>query len=702
MAGERGAVLAITSAKGGVGKSVFAANFAVALLRETRGKVVLLDLDLTGPGDAALALGLPSPRRAASDLAPLIGSMPPAMLKGYLDTHSSGIAVMRACHRPEEARELTPPVLGQVVDFMAQAFDLVLMDLATGFGPHNQACLEAASHIFTLLTPDLMAINHTRAGLETLQGLGFSRQVVSVILNRHRQDGGYPPEVVGTKLGRPIDGVVPEAGEDMTASLTQGLPLMLSQPRHPYSKAQDELAAWFWSQGLAEGGGARRAPGQATEQAAAGLSQGQIDAVKLAIHDRLLDEMDLRRMDTEVQNDPAKMAELKQETKKLIDRLVDEEGEDITDRATRQRISVEIVNEALGLGPLEELLSDPEVTEIMCNGHQTIYVERRGRLELSGQRFLSQKHLRASIERIVAPLGRHVDELSPMVDARLAGGSRVNAVIAPLALDGPLLTIRKVADKPLTVEDLIQLGSLNRALVELMECCVKAHLNILVSGGTGSGKTTLLNVLSSYIPDGERIITIEDSAELMLRQRHVCRMESRPPSLEGTGEITIRDLVRNALRMRPDRIVVGECRGGEALDMLQAMNTGHDGSMTTIHANSPHDSMRRLETLVMFAGLDLPSRAVREQIGSAIHMIIHQSRLPDGSRKIMNVTEVTGLDQEEGVMLQEIFSFRQTGVDEQGRIQGDFVASGFIPTFMTTLEDKGFSVPREIFMESYL
>ncbi len=699
MKAERGAVLALTSAKGGVGKSVLAANLAVALLRETRQRVALLDLDLAGQRDAALALGLPNPRRAVTDLAPLLGSMPPAMLKGYLDTHSSGIAVMCACHRREQTDELTPEVLRDTVVLVSQAFDLVILDLGTGFDQYNQACLEAAGHILMVLTPDLMAINHTRAGLETLQGLAFSAHMVSLILNRQREEG-LNPKVVGAKLGREIAGSVPEAGEDMTASLTQGLPLMLAQPRHPFSRALDELAAWMWSEGLARPGGTPALAG--APAAARELTQGQIDAIKLRVHERLLEEMDLRRMDTEVQNDPAKLAELKQETRKLVDRLVDEEGQDIHDRRLRQRIAVEIVNEALGLGPLEELLDDPEVTEIMCNGPDTIYVERSGRLELTGARFLSEKHLRAAIERIVAPLGRHVDELSPMVDARLPGGSRVNAVIPPLALDGPLLTIRKAATRPLSVEDLVRLGSLNQAIAELLECCVQARLNILVSGGTGSGKTTLLNVLSSFIPEDERIVTIEDSAELMLRQRHVCRLESRPPSLEGTGEITIRDLVRNALRMRPDRIVVGECRGAEALDMLQAMNTGHDGSMTTIHANSPEDAMRRLETLVMFAGLELPSRAVREQIASAIHVIVHQSRLPDGSRRILNIAEVTGIDEDETIMLQEIFSFRQTGLDDQGRIKGGFEATGFIPTFMTTLEEKGFRVPHEIFMESYL
>ncbi len=692
----------MTSAKGGVGKSVFAANLAVALMRETRGRVVLVDLDLGCCGDACLALGLAHPRRALTDLAPLLDSMPPAMLKGYLDTHDSGIALIRAYHRLEEVGQLEGAIITRGLELLARAYEMVVVDMQTGFGPDNQTCLEACDHIFLLLTPDLMAINHTRLGLDKLQELAFSRHLVSLVLNRYQAKGGFSPQVVGTKLGREIAGVVPEDQEAVAASLVQGEPLMLAQPRHPISRSLDELASRLWSSGLARAGGGRRRRQDEQSEASPGpeLAPAQIDSIKLKVHQRLLEEMDLKRMDSEAMADPARLAELKQDTKKVVDRLLDDEGADIRDRALRMRISSEILNEALGLGPLEELLEDDQVSEIMCLGPHHIYVERRGRLELTELRFLSEKHLRAAIERIVAPLGRHIDELTPMVDARLPDGSRVNAVIAPLALDGALLTIRKARRKPLTMEDLIAFGSLNRPIAELMECCVKAHLNILVSGGTGSGKTTLLNLLSSFIPEEERIITIEDSAELMLNQRHVCRLESRPPSLEGSGEITIRDLVRNALRMRPDRIVVGEVRGAEALDMLQAMNTGHDGSMTTLHANSPADAIRRLETLVMFAGLDLPSRAIREQVASAVHMIIQQSRLPDGSRRIMNITEVTGLD-EQGVTLQDIFTFQQTGVDQGGRIQGVFVASGFIPSFMTTLEERGYPVPREIFMESY-
>ncbi|MBI4798450.1 MAG: Flp pilus assembly complex ATPase component TadA [Desulfarculus sp.] len=675
MSAGRAAVFAVTSAKGGVGKSFFAPNFAVALMRETRGRVVLVDVDLEWPGDALAPLGTAPPRRALSDLAPLLASLPASMLKGYLDVHPSGLSYLAAYHTPEQASALDSQAVSGCLELLAQAFDIVLMDLGTGFGPFNQACLDLASHIFVLLTPDLYAVNHTRMGLERLQALAFPRQMVSLVLNRHDPKSEFGPAAVEARLERPLAGAIPEDAAAVAQSLSQRGLLILDTPA-----------------------GVPQAPSPAVP-AISGQSD-LVDQIKLKVHERLLGEMDLKNLDLEAAKDPAKAQALRQETKRNIDRLLDEEGAALSDRDVRQRVAAEILDEALALGPLEGFLADPSINEIMCNGARTIYVEQKGRLVLTQARFLSDKHLRATIERIVAPLGRRIDELSPMVDARLKDGSRVNAVIPPLAVDGALLTIRKFAAKPLGVADLVGFGTFNQAISQLLETCVKARLNMVISGGTGSGKTTLLNVLSSFIPANERIVTIEDSAELKLGQPHVCRLESRPASLEGTGEVTIRDLVKNSLRMRPDRIVVGECRGAEALDMLQAMNTGHDGSMTTVHANTPRDALRRLETLVMFAGFELPSRAIREQLASAIHLVIQQNRLPDGSRRVVSVTEVAGMEGDV-IIMQDIFTFHQTGVDQEGRVQGGFLASGFIPRFMTTLEEKGLSVPREIFLETY-
>ncbi len=382
-----------------------------------------------------------------------------------------------------------------------------------------------------------------------------------------------------------------------------------------------------------------------------------------------------------------------------VEQAVDERAETkaITlPRLDRQHIVQEVMDEILGYGPITPLLQDPSVNEIMVNGPKQVYVERQGKLESVDIMFRDDAHVLHIIEKIVAPLGRRIDESQPMVDARLPDGSRVNAIIPPLALNGPTLTIRKFAAEPFQVEDLVRFNTLTSAMARFLEACVIGRLNIVVSGGTGSGKTTTLGVLSAYIPEDERIITIEDAAELQLRQMHVVTLETRPANIEGKGAIMIRDLVRNALRMRPERIIVGEVRSGEALDMLQAMNTGHDGSLTTGHANSPRDMLSRLETMVLMAGMDLPVRAIREQIASAIDVIVQQNRLRDGSRKITHITEVLGMEGDV-IVLQDIFRFEQTGVDKQGKALGGFRATGVRPQFMERLAAAGQNVPDEVF-----
>lgn len=363
----------------------------------------------------------------------------------------------------------------------------------------------------------------------------------------------------------------------------------------------------------------------------------------------------------------------------------------------RARIVSDLKDEMLGLGPIEILLKDPSVTEIMVNGPKKIFVERMGRLQLTDVQFHDDAHVMNIIERILSPIGRHIDESVPLVDARLEDGSRVNIIIPPLSLVGPCITIRKFATKALSVENLIAFGTLDRKMADFIKACIQARINILVSGGTGSGKTTTLNVLSSFIPEAERIVTIEDAAELKLQQEHVVTLESRPANIEGTGEITIRDLVKNALRMRPDRIIVGEVRGGEALDMLQAMNTGHDGSLTTAHANSPRDALSRLETMVLMAGFEMPVKAIREQISSAIELVLQQSRLKDGSRKITYITEVQHMEGDI-ITTQDLFRFEQTGMDENGKLTGRFVSTGMQPSFMEKFQINGVDMPLDFFM----
>jgi pilus assembly protein CpaF len=384
----------------------------------------------------------------------------------------------------------------------------------------------------------------------------------------------------------------------------------------------------------------------------------------------------------------------------IIEQTLDEHADVLgltIPRVERQRLIQEILDEILGFGPIESLLEDPTVNEIMVNGPHQVYVERKGKLEWVGVTFYDDAHVLHIIEKIVAPLGRRIDESQPMVDARLPDGSRVNAIIPPLSLNGPILTIRKFSKVPFNTEDLVNFGTLTKEMAEFINACVKARLNIIVSGGTGSGKTTSLGVISAFIPEDERIITIEDAAELQLRQTHVVTLETRPANIEGKGAVTIRDLVRNALRMRPERIIVGEVRSGEALDMLQAMNTGHDGSLTTGHANSPRDMLSRLETMVLMAGMDLPVRAIREQISSALDVVIQQSRLRDGSRKITHITEVLGMEGEI-IVLQDIYRFEQTGIDKQGKIQGHFRATGIRPHFMDKLIAAGQELPDDIFL----
>jgi pilus assembly protein CpaF len=408
---------------------------------------------------------------------------------------------------------------------------------------------------------------------------------------------------------------------------------------------------------------------------------------KYRVQNRLINELDPKL-------DLSNQVEVRRQIEELFGKVADEEGLALT-RAERVRMLEQITDEILGLGPLEPLLRDETITEVMVNGPQQVYIEREGRLEMTNVTFQNDEHVMKIIQRIIAPIGRRIDESSPMVDARLADGSRVNAIIPPLSLIGPVLTIRKFAATPFTVEDLIRFGTATTEMFEFLEACVKARLNVFVSGGTGSGKTTMLNILSSFIPDDERIVTIEDAAELQLRQEHVVTLEARPSNIEGKGAIPIRELVRNALRMRPDRIVVGECRSAEALDMLQAMNTGHDGSMSTGHANSPRDMLARLETMVLMAGMDLPLRAIREQIASAVDLIVHQNRLKDGSRKIVNITEVQGMEGDV-IVMQDIFVFEQTGVVE-GKIEGKLRPTGIRPKFVEKFEASGIHLPPNVF-----
>lgn len=411
--------------------------------------------------------------------------------------------------------------------------------------------------------------------------------------------------------------------------------------------------------------------------------------IKRKIHGRLVEEANLAALDS------LDASDIRKEIESVVDYFLQEE-QVLLNNEEKVALTGEIVDELMGLGPLEPFFKDPTVSDVLVNTYKDIFVERYGLLEKTKSRFVDNAHLMNIIDRIISRIGRRIDESTPMVDARLPDGSRVNAIIPPLAIDGPILSIRRFAVSPLKMEDLLNFGALTPEIAQLLAGCVKAKLNIMISGGTGAGKTTLLNILSAYIPENERIVTIEDSAELQLQQQHVVRLETRPPSIEGTGQVTQRDLVRNSLRMRPDRIIIGEVRGAEAFDMLQAMNTGHDGSLTTIHANAPRDSLTRLESMILMTGVSLPEKAMRFMTSSALDLVVQASRLADGSRRITAITEVVGMEGDV-ITLQDIFTFEREGIDENGKVVGKHRATGIRPKFSDQLEMAGIEVPEDLF-----
>ena len=512
----------------------------------------------------------------------------------------------------------------------------------------------------------------------------------AVIEDLRSANGTY---VNGEPIERPVaidGGMVVQIGESMLRVSEEEVSDDGAADASDYGAAEDTGAVAGDAQGWsAEGqygdGGEDQDDDDAASQPADPMRELR-RSVQEQIQRELLKRMDMKRLTVQGVDKEGLEDTAREKIRMIIDEVV--ANGRLPEGIDPVRLEDDVFNEAMRLGPLEELLADETVNEIMVNGPGKVYIERGGKLVLSDCQFTDDASVLSVIERIIAPLGRRCDESQPYVDARLPDGSRVNAIIAPLALSGPTITIRKFSKKALTPDDFIRFGTWTHNAAEFMRLCVLLRKNVIVAGGTGSGKTTLLNLLSGYIPHSERIVTVEDAAELRLQQPHVVRLEARPPNIEGRGAVTIRDLVKNCLRMRPDRIIVGECRGGEALDMLQAMNTGHDGSLTTVHANSPRDVISRLETMVLMSGMELPSRAIREQISSAVDIIIHESRLSDGSRKVTAITEVTGLEGNQ-IVMQDIFAFRQTGVGPDGKILGKFSPTGAMPTWYDQLQGRG-------------
>jgi pilus assembly protein CpaF len=683
--------IVVSGSSGGAGATTVALNLAVALPQYAPGRVLLIDGHHPVPGDLAGACGVER-AKAVGEIVPILPRLSSDLFASYLTAGPGLVTVLPLVGDAFQAKHVTAEVVRRVFDLSRRAFASIVVDEGCASGGMTPALYEQADVVCLVAEPTPQSLQRARGVFEYLRTLQVGRDAVVVCLNRTVARGAITADMAQNLLQARVACAVPDDAAAQLDAMNRKQPLVLCNPRAAAARELDRLAREVAGRGLRVAQAVSRSAADARVSAAE-----QLKDAKQRIHRRLVAEIDLRKGETDYMRDPVKLAELRRRAEAKVTALVDEEAADVKDREARAALVKQVLDEALGLGPLEDLLADPAISEIMINGPNRIYVERHGKIELTPLRFLSSEQLRGIIERIVAPIGRRVDEKVPMVDARLADGSRVNAIIPPLALDGPSVTIRKFSKSFLTVDDLVRLGSFTEQMATLLGAAVRLRQNIIVSGGTGSGKTTLLNLLASYIPEDERIVTVEDSAELRLAQEHVVRLESRPPNIEGEGAITIRDLVRNALRMRPDRIVVGECRGGETLDMLQAMNTGHDGSLTTVHANTPADALSRIETMSLMSGLDLPSKAIRDQIASAVNLIIQQARLPDGSRRITYISEVQGLA-DGAFSVADIFVLKQTGMTPDGKVIGQFVPTGYVPRFVEQASRRGVTLPREIFL----
>ncbi len=695
-----GHIISVIGGKGGVGKSQFAANLAFAFAQENRAKTLLLDFDQKASGDQNLITGMRS-KKTIKDLSEFNGAIDPRTIMQFITTHKMGVSYIGMPNDQTAASQINVDGLGKPLKAMQNLFPVTVIDVGSELNDLTLKALEFSTLIFIVVTPDLLAANQTKRLYSELITMLFPKEMLQVVMNSYVKGHPVSPEVIGRQIGKPVFSILAKDEQTCAGALSRSTPVMAVAKNSSYAKSVIETVRKLNQKNVLkalekiakpESVGQKKEKGDSKTQEKASNAW---NALKVRIHRSLVEEMDLKKTDD---SDPKAKIILREQTKKLVVELLGKEDTKgiLNTREDMNKVVKEILDEALGLGPLEDMLADKSISEIMVVGPDRIFYEQSGKVKMSDVVFTSDRQALNVIERIVAPIGRRIDEKTPYVDARLPDGSRVHAIIPPCSLDGCTITIRKFPENRLTYKDLVKFGSMTEAMADFLRISVEAHRNIVVSGGTGSGKTTLINMLGGFIPANERIITVEDSAELDFPQVHVVRLETRPPSLEGDGEIDIRTLVKQTLRMRPDRIVVGECRGGETLDMLQAMNTGHDGSMTTVHSNSPRDAMSRLETLVQYAGAGLSPKAIKEMIASAVHMVIQQSRLEDGSRKILNITEIGGM-QGEVITLQDIFTYKQEGMSKQGKIEGKFQASGFIPKFIETLEKKGYKVPRGLF-----
>ncbi len=697
-----GHIISIIGGKGGLGKSQVAANLAFAYAIEGKVKTLLLDFDQKASGDQDFITGMKG-KKNLKELADFKGAIDPNSIQQFVNMNQN-VFYIGMPNDPTMSEGIEVEALGRTLKAVTNIYPITIIDAGNELTPLAVKALEFSTLIFVIVTPDILALNQTKRLYSDLITMMFPKDMIQFVINQAVPGHPVTNEVIAKTLGKAAFSVVPRDDQNCTLALNQKKPVMLVARNSAFAKGIIDTVRRLTEKSILvaleklnkpKDAGQKKTEAATAEAGTVRGGKSPWTELKSRIHRALVEEMDLKKSDD---NDPKAQIILKEQTKKVVVDLLGKEDTKgiLNSREDMNQIVKEILDEALGLGPLEDLLRDKSVSEVMVVGPHKIYYEQSGKLKLSDVTFTNDRQVLNVIERIVAPIGRRIDEKTPYVDARLKDGSRVHAIIPPSSIDGCTITIRKFPDKRLTHKDAIKFGSMTESMADFLRIAVEAHRNIIVSGGTGSGKTTLINILGGFIQANERIITCEDSAELNFPQEHIVRLETRPPSLEGDGAIDIRCLVKQTLRMRPDRIVVGECRGGETLDMLQAMGTGHDGSMTTVHSNNPRECIGRLETLVQYAGTSISARAIKEMIAGAVHLIIQQSRLDDGSRKIMYITEIGGL-QGDTMILQDIFLYVQKEIGKDGKIIGEFQATGFIPKFIETLERKGFNVPRGIF-----
>lgn len=717
-----GQVISIFSPKGGVGRTFLSTNLAVSMSGQLVGKkILLMDMDFDLPGDMSKLLNL-HPTKAIVDIVSSWekNNYSPVLLKDYIHSFSDTLDFIPIILKIPERSLLKGEFLQKIIEDLKTDYEFIIIDAGRNFSKLLISILEYSTLILLIVNPDLLSVHKIKDTVEKLQYFSFPLRMIKLILNRSESLGGVTWQEVKLAIPTEIAAHIPSQGKIVCSSLNRQIPLVFENPRCQISIFLNKLSqllisdpSYFTPRHDLEGNisipllGSNIIEEDSLIDTLDSSLLRKVDkkedlrnALKKRVHKRIIREVDLRRLDVLASNEE-ELNKLHTKTRVAINNaLADETGTLIGTRKKRERLIKEILDEAFGLGPLEDLLNDESITDIMVNNKDNIYAEINGRLKLTDKSFSTNEQVRQVIERIIAPLGRRIDESNPMVDARLVDGSRINAIIPPLSLTGPTLTIRKFGKQRLTTEDLLNFNALNSTMSVFLKACVSTRKNIIVSGGTGSGKTTVLNILSEYIPLGQRLITIEDAAELKLKHEHWVRLESRPSNIEGKGLISVRDLFKNSLRMRPDRIIIGECRGPESLDMLQAMNTGHNGSMTTLHANSTHDVLSRLDSLILMSGIEIPLRAIREMIASAIDIIVHTARLSDGTRKITQITEITGMIDEVHIGLQDIYAFKQTGVDKNKNVLGYFSATGNIPTFFNVMKKQGVSFTEEIFKKT--